>query len=108
MRCFGPGDVPHGDPMLGQLASNGGPTQTIALLPGSPALGAGGACTDPASVPANEPLLTDQRLLPRPSGGPCDIGAFQFQPVSVSAGSDGLRHPFGGQDADVHAGKLQR
>ena len=81
----GASDVPHGDPMLGRLASNGGPTQTIALLPGSPALGAGGACTDPASVPANEPLLIDQRLLPRPSGGPCDVGAFQFQPVSVSA-----------------------
>ena len=35
------------DPMLGPLANNGGPTQTMALLPGSPALGAG---------PAAEPL----------------------------------------------------
>src|SRR6516165_6935661 len=33
------------DPMLGPLADNGGPTQTIALLPGSPALNAG----DPTS-----------------------------------------------------------
>lgn len=31
-----------GDPRLGSLADNGGPTQTHALLPGSPALGAGG------------------------------------------------------------------
>jgi len=31
-----------GDPLLGPLADNGGPTQTHALLPGSPALDAGG------------------------------------------------------------------
>src|SRR5262249_14628003 len=30
------------DPKLGPLADNGGPTQTIALLPGSPAIDAGG------------------------------------------------------------------
>ena len=29
------------DPMLGPLASNGGPTETVALLPGSPAIDAG-------------------------------------------------------------------
>src|SRR5262249_25773440 len=29
------------NPRLGPLADNGGPTQTLALLPGSPALGAG-------------------------------------------------------------------
>ena len=34
-----------GDPLLGPLADNGGPTQTHALLPGSPALDAGLALT---------------------------------------------------------------
>src|SRR5262249_33129667 len=52
--------------MLGTLASNGGPTQTIALLAGSPALnhGSGAATTD-----------TDQRGVPR--GYVLDIGAYQ-------------------------------
>jgi hypothetical protein len=58
------------DPMLGPLADNGGPTQTIALLAGSPALGAG-------SNP-NE-YSNDQRGsgFPRTVGGSTDIGALQ-------------------------------
>jgi hypothetical protein len=59
-----------GNPGLAALGYYGGPTQTFALLPGSPALGAG----DPASAPP-----TDQRGLPRLAGGPIDIGAFQSQ-----------------------------
>ncbi|HSB00776.1 MAG TPA: choice-of-anchor Q domain-containing protein, partial [Anaerolineales bacterium] len=58
-----------GDPKLGVLADNGGPTQTMALLPGSPAIDAG----DAASCPA-----TDQRGISRPQGGGCDIGAFEY------------------------------
>jgi Bacterial Ig-like domain (group 3) len=38
--------VATGDPMLGALASNGGPTQTMALQAGSPAIGAGVARAD--------------------------------------------------------------
>jgi hypothetical protein len=57
-------------PKLGPLASNGGPTKTRALLPGSPAIGTG----DNAGCPA-----TDQRGLPRPQGSGCDIGSFQVQ-----------------------------
>ena len=53
------------DPLLGPLADNGGPTETMALLPGSPAIGAGSNC------PA-----TDQRGEPRDSG--CDLGAVRF------------------------------
>jgi hypothetical protein len=64
------------------LASNGGPVRTIGLLPGSPALGSGGQCTDPSQGGAN--LTQDARELPRPAGG-CDIGAFQAQPVTPSA-----------------------
>jgi hypothetical protein len=55
------------DPHLAPLFDNGGPTQTEALLVGSPALG------DPASTncPPN-----DQRGVARGSGT-CDIGAFE-------------------------------
>jgi parallel beta-helix repeat protein len=50
--------------LLGPLAANGGPTQTHALLPGSPAIDSGG--TDCA--------VGDQRGAPR---GDCDIGAYE-------------------------------
>jgi hypothetical protein len=59
-----------GNPLLSPLGYYGGPTQTFALLPGSPARGAG----DP-----NDPETTDQRGLPRLVGGQTDIGAFQSQ-----------------------------
>jgi len=62
----GPGDLPGVAPLLGPLANNGGPTDTHALLAGSPALDAGGTC------PA-----TDQRGVTRPQGPACDIGAFE-------------------------------
>lgn len=53
------------DPKLGALANNGGPTQTIAPLGGSPALGSGLDC------PA-----TDQRGVTRPANG-CTAGAVE-------------------------------
>jgi hypothetical protein len=56
---------------LGPLADNGGPTQTIALLPGSVAADAGVACPPPA---------TDQRGVPRPQLAGCDSGAFELEP----------------------------
>jgi parallel beta-helix repeat protein len=61
------------DPRLGSLADNGGPTQTMALLAGSPAINAG---SNPAS------LATDQRGpgFPRVAGTAPDIGAFEVQP----------------------------
>ncbi len=62
---------------LGPLTNNGGPTQTRALLPGSPAVNAGNpaGCTGPFGTQ----LITDQRGFKRPSGGRCDIGAFELQ-----------------------------
>ena len=66
--------------LLEPLASNGGPVRTIGLLPASPALGAGGQCTDPSRGGAA--LTQDARELPRPAGD-CDIGAFQAQPVTA-------------------------
>ena len=71
------------DPKLDRagLRNNGGPTPTIALLDGSPAFDAIpiARCTDQAS-PAN-PIITDQRLFPRPDAGEanCDIGAYEFE-----------------------------
>jgi hypothetical protein len=58
------------DPRLGPLADNGGPTLTHALLPDSPARGAG-------SLEFATP--TDQRGLPRVVGGEIDLGAYQTQ-----------------------------
>ena len=50
---------------LGPLANNGGPTQTIALLPANPAID---------YVPSADCPATDQRGDPRTA--PCDIGAY--------------------------------
>ena len=76
----GPGDLNNHDPLLGPLQNNGGPTETMALLPGSTAIDAGNpsGCTD-----GNGHLLTtDQRGMPRPdkedSVG-CDMGAYESQ-----------------------------
>jgi hypothetical protein len=57
------------DPKLGPLANNGGPTLTMALLLGSPAIDAG----DPSVAPS-----TDQRGINRPIGPAPDIGAFEY------------------------------
>jgi parvulin-like peptidyl-prolyl isomerase len=77
----GPGDRHDPDARVGALDANGGPTQTVALTGGSPAVDAG----DPAGcVDDNGSLLTvDQRGIRRPAGGRCDIGAFE-QPVAVT------------------------
>jgi hypothetical protein len=58
------------DPKLASaLANNGGPTPTLALLDGSPAIN-----KIPTSVCA---LTTDQRAVSRPQGPACDMGAFE-------------------------------
>ncbi len=64
-------DLTSTDPLLAKLASNGGPTQTQALKPGSPAIDHGGTS-------ANGCPPTDQRGITRPQGPACDIGAFEF------------------------------
>jgi hypothetical protein len=77
----GTGDMNNTKPGLGKLGNHGGPTQTMLLLEGSPAIDAGNpnGCTD-----GNGHLLkTDQRGYPRPAkykqGKPCDIGAVERQ-----------------------------
>jgi fibronectin-binding autotransporter adhesin len=67
----GPGDQNGIQASLGPLADNGGPTQTHALLPGSPAID---GVTDPSACT----VTTDQRGAPRPYGAACDIGAYEF------------------------------
>jgi hypothetical protein len=63
------GSLNNTDPLLGPLANNGGPTLTMALLPGSPAIDAG----DNSAAPP-----TDQRGFPRPVGPAVDIGAYEL------------------------------
>jgi hypothetical protein len=73
------GNLVGADPKLGPLQDNGGPTQTHALLPNSPAINAGDAVGAPT---------TDQRGVLRPQGLGVDIGAYEFQfcvPIFVRA-----------------------
>ena len=84
----GTGSLQNTDPKLDPdgLQNNGGPTQTIALLDGSPAINKipASACT----------ITTDQRGISRPQGPACDMGAFEFRvptlnlptsPITVNA-----------------------
>jgi hypothetical protein len=75
----GAGDLNGVDPDLGQLRNNSGPTWTMALRPGSPAIDGGNrsGCRDWLG----RLLATDQRGMPRhlhESRG-CDIGAYERQ-----------------------------
>jgi hypothetical protein len=56
---------------LGELADNGGPTMTHALLPGSVAID--------MIPPAMCEVAEDQRGEPRPGGSMCDVGSFEVQ-----------------------------
>ncbi|MGI6782870.1 MAG: choice-of-anchor Q domain-containing protein [Aminivibrio sp.] len=77
-----PGDtnVINRDPLLDDLADNGGPTKTMALREGSPAIDAGTAEGAPA---------TDQRGVARPRGNAFDIGAFERNQGGTPGGSGG-------------------
>ena len=74
------GDLNNAHPKLGTLGNYGGPTQTIPLLSGSPAIDAGNpsGCTDNQG----HLLKTDQRGQPRPDKEDtvgCDMGAYESQ-----------------------------
>jgi hypothetical protein len=73
------------NPLLGSLAANGGPTQTMALLPGSPALGTG----DPQLAVGTDgfTLPTDQRGNARTVNNAVDVGAFEHQLLLTFPGS---------------------
>ena len=74
------GDLSNTDPLLDPLGlrDNGGPTRTIALLPGSPAIDTG----DDSVLGPPHNLTTDQRGagFPRLQGAHVDIGAFEAPP----------------------------
>src|SRR6185295_6717425 len=69
------------DPLLEQLANNGGATPTVAFAFDSPARNAGdnGAC---AAAPIQN---VDQRGVarPQPAAGQCDLGAYEFNPTTA-------------------------
>ncbi len=71
------GDLVSKDPLLGDLQDNGGPVETAALNPGSPAINAAaaGVCQ-----------TTDARGVLRPAGGGCDIGAFEIATPGAATG----------------------
>ena len=67
------------DPVLGPLQENGGPTWTMALLPGSAARDAANDAIC-AAPPVNN---LDQRGVVRPQGAHCDIGAYEAKPPPI-------------------------
>ena len=71
---FGGTSIQNTNPKLGPLTTNGGPTLTMALLVGSPAIDR----IDPSGAPA-----TDQRGFARPVNGLSDIGAFEYGAAGV-------------------------
>ena len=73
-NAFAGNIVTSANPLLGPLQNNGGSTLTMALLVGSPAIGAG----NPGLAAS---LTTDQRGagFPRSVAGKVDIGAFEYQ-----------------------------
>jgi predicted outer membrane repeat protein len=72
------GDKPSTNPLLGNLADNGGPTLTYRPLAGSPAIDTG-VCTS----------AIDQRGFPRPFGAACDIGAVE-RDLGGDVNADGI------------------
>jgi CSLREA domain-containing protein len=68
------------------LTDNGGPTQTLALLEGSPAMNAGDDTVCQAS-PVNG---LDQRGLTRQQGPHCDIGAYEAEFRPIISGNVGV------------------
>ena len=68
----GPGEQPSTNAQLDPagLRDNGGMTRTIALLTESPAIDMGG--------PNCPPPDTDQRMVTRPQGPACDVGAYEL------------------------------
>ncbi len=76
------------DPLLAPLGNYGGPTDTMALLPGSPAIHAANSALIPAGI------TTDQRGFPLDT--PPDIGAYQTQlTLMVDTTTDGTGSPSG-------------
>jgi Ca2+-binding RTX toxin-like protein len=93
-------------PGLGPLADNGGPTFTHSLLPSSPAHNAGSPA--PPGGPGDACAAADQRGVPRPQGGGCEVGAFEaaecFNAVANRVGTPGNDVLRGTSGPDVFLG----
>lgn len=83
-NCTVIGPYSSDNPLLGTLQFNGGPTQTHAIFPGSPAMDAGdpAGCTDDLGAP----ITIDQRGVHRPHGPACDMGAFESDDIIFENG----------------------
>jgi hypothetical protein len=66
-----------GDPLLQPVADNGGPTNSQALGPGSPAL----------NLFTGNCAAIDQRGVARPQLSGCDAGAYEIAPPTVATGA---------------------
>jgi len=106
------GRTGDGDPMLGSLADNGGPTKTQALLVGSGAINAGNDAICGVAPISN----LDQRGFTRPQALYCDIGAYEVAvhtdtiivsstcSISNAIESANLNQPVGGCAAGTDSG----
>lgn len=91
----GPNDQTGANPMLMALANNGGPTQTMALTPGSPAIDKGiaaGSALDQRGLPRT---VDDPGVANAASGDGTDIGAYEAEipcvlecPADISVSND--------------------
>lgn len=77
------GDLTNVDPKLGPLQDNGGPTETHALLTGSPALDAG-SCNATTADQRGKSRPVDLLISANIDDG-CDIGAYEVQSLESSA-----------------------
>jgi hypothetical protein len=88
------GSLTNTDPVLGPLSDYGGPTLTMPLLAGSPAIDSANGMSCPP---------TDQRGRPRPFGPQCDIGAFESSPPYTIRGKIYGYRPPGGVTVSIGA-----
>lgn len=93
-------------PGLAPLADNGGSTFTHSLRVSSPAHNAGSPA--PPGGPGDACAATDQRGVPRPQGGRCEMGAFEaaecFNAVANRVGTPGNDVLTGTSGPDVFLG----
>jgi hypothetical protein len=77
---IGTGDITGANPLLLALADNGGPTQTMALSPGSPAIDAGVASGALFDQRGELRTYDDPGVVNAATSDATDIGAFELQP----------------------------